>query len=107
MTAFREPVVVNQLGIGLLGPAARRRVDLLRECTHGGGERHAFRREEGQLAFPVETRRRERGVGQPVERDVVDDVFLGQTLGLSVEDAGDQVVAACIVVEHPGCEAHG
>src|SRR5271156_983874 len=37
MAAFGEPVVVHEIGIGLLGPAARRGVDLVRKDAHGSG----------------------------------------------------------------------
>ena len=46
---------------------------------------------------------------QPVQRDVVDDVFLGQIAhGLAVDErAGDLVVAVRVVVEHPGRQPDG
>ena len=97
---------MDQVGIGLLGPAPRRRIDLVGKDADGDREGDALGGEEGQLAFPVQTRRRDRRVRQPVERDVVEDVVSRQALGLAVgEDARDQVVAARVVVEHPGGQA--
>ncbi|HEX5500174.1 MAG TPA: hypothetical protein VFX03_13140, partial [Thermomicrobiales bacterium] len=64
-----------------------------------------LRREKGQLAFPVESRRRDRGVRQPVERDIVENVVAREPLSLSFEDASDELVAARVVVEHPGGQA--
>src|SRR5215208_8189769 len=79
---FRQPVVMSQTGIGLLGPAPRRRIQLVRKDTDGNREGDALGGKEGQLAFPVQTRRRDRRVRQPVERDVVEDVVSRQALGL-------------------------
>src|SRR5207244_12860636 len=49
------------------------------------------------------------GARQPVKRDVVDDVLLGQVPGRPAVDerAGDLVVAVRVVVEHPGREGDG
>src|SRR6185437_9054315 len=63
--------------------------------------------EERKLAFPVETSRRYCSIRQPVERDVVEDVVTRESLGLTVEDARDERVAARVVVVHPGCESDG
>ena len=54
---------------------------------------------------PVEPAGGDRRIRQPVERDVVEDIVLCQAFRLPVEDAGDHVVAADVVVEHPGREA--
>ena len=54
----------------------------------------ALRGEEGQLVLPVQARRGDRRVRQPVERDVVEDVVSRQALGPPVEHARDQLVAA-------------
>src|SRR5262245_37275447 len=55
--ALRQPVVVNQVGIGFLGPAPRRRIELVGKDTDASRERDALGGKEGQLAFPVQTRR--------------------------------------------------
>ncbi len=60
---------------------------------------------EKTFVFPVETGARKRRVRQPVERDVVEDVIPREALGLSVEDACDQRIAARVVVEKIGGEA--
>ena len=57
--------------------------------------------------LPIQTRGGDRGVRQPVQRDVVEDVVTRQTLGNAVEHAHDQIVAARVVIEHPGREANG
>ena len=66
-----------------------------------------FGAKKRQLVLPVETSRGDRRVRQPVERDVVEDVVAREALGLPVEDAGDQLVAARVVVEDPGGQADG
>ena len=86
---------------------SRRCIDLVREDAHGDRDRDVLDGEERQLVLPVEARRGDRRVRQPVERDVVEDVVAREALGLSVEDAGDELVAAHVVVEHPGREADG
>src|SRR5215471_5444944 len=101
VTALCDLVVVDELRVGLLRPALRRLVELVRISRHGDGDRDALRGEERQLALPVETRRGDRRVREPVERDVVQDVVPGQALGLSGEDPGDELLAAQVVVEHP------
>src|SRR5437762_9095671 len=51
--------------------------------------------------IPVETRRRDRGIRQPIERDIVENVVTAQPFRLAVENAGDQLVAANVVIEYP------
>src|SRR5215831_7605641 len=52
----------------------------------------------------VRTGRRGSGAGQPVERDVVEDVVAGEVARRHAVDEGarDLVVAIGVVVEHPG-----
>jgi hypothetical protein len=103
--AFREPVVMDELGVGSFRPTPRGRIDLVRKGAHGDGDGDPFRGEKGQLAFLIETSRRNRRVRQPVERDVVEDVVSRKALGLTGKDACDERVTARVVVEHPGGEA--
>src|SRR4051812_8295936 len=74
VTALFDLVEVDELGIRPLGPAARRLVLLAGE--HGDRDRdvHALGVEEPALVFPVQTRRRDAAVRQPVQRDVVEDL---------------------------------
>src|SRR5215218_8099942 len=97
-------------------PAARGRPDLAGE----GGEAHRDRdlgrslggrgRDSGgSVALPVRPGRRCAGAGQPVQRDVVQDVVPGEIarrLPLD-EGAGHLVVAVGVVVEHPGRQGDG
>src|SRR5690606_29092800 len=93
--------------VGLFGPTPRGRAYVVREHTHDGGDGDAFRCKESELVLPLEARRRNPGVRQPVERDVVENVVPREALGLTVEDACDQLIAPDIVVENPGREADG
>src|SRR5262249_49285733 len=75
--------VVEEFGVRLLRPGLRRRVDLLGEGAHGDRDLYAPRVEEASLrgklpGVPVELRGGDRGVRQPVERDVVEDVVPSQ-----------------------------
>src|SRR5258705_5416950 len=109
--AFGKLVVVDELGIGLLGPALGGRVDLVREYAHGDRDLEAADVEEASLGhlpgIPVETSRRDRGVRQPVHRDVVEDVVSRETFLLSVEDALDERVALRVVIQDPRGQADG
>ena len=55
--------------------------------------------------IPIKLRRGDRGVRQPVERNVVEDVVPRQPLPLAVDSARDHSVAANVMVEHPRCKA--
>src|SRR5215831_7344345 len=88
VAAFGHLVVVDQLRIGLLCPAPRRLIKLIGEGAHGDRNLDAPGVEEASRGMvrvvPVEARRGDRGVGQPVERDVVEDVVPRQALRLPV-----------------------
>ena len=74
MPALVDLVVVDEIGIGALRPVPRRLVELVREDAHGSRDLDALRREEGELVLPIEASRRNRRVGQPEQRDVVEDI---------------------------------
>src|SRR4051794_31420601 len=98
VAAFFEAVVVNQFGIRLLCPAPGGCVDLVGEGADGNRDLDAHGVEEAARRMvrvvPIELRRGDRGVRQPIERDVVEDVVSRQSLSLSVKDAGDHFLAA-------------
>src|ERR1700722_693087 len=106
MTAPGKPVVVDEPGIRLLGPTLRGLVDLVGESAHRDRDLDASHVEETarwqiMRRVPVETRRRDRGICQPIERDVVKNVVAAQPFRLAVESAGDHLVAANVVIEYP------
>src|SRR5690242_16785826 len=97
--AFGQPVVTKQLGIRALGPTLRGLIDLVRIRHDGHRNLNAPGVEEAALApqLPcavIEARRGDRGVRQPVEGDVVEDVVARQALTASVKDAHDELLAA-------------
>ncbi len=93
---------MNQFGIRALCPTSRGLIELVRKGAHGNRNRDTFRGEKGELAFPIQTSRRDCRVRQPVERDVVEDVVSRQALGLTVKDACEERLTARVMVEHPG-----
>src|SRR5262245_31123980 len=103
MRAPGDAVVVDELGIRLLSPTPRRLVDLFGESAHGHRDCDAPYIEEtaGRKLVPrvpVEACRGDRGVRQPVERDVVEDIVPRQPFRLAVESARDHLVAANVMV---------
>src|SRR5438128_1509979 len=82
VAALVELVVVDEIGIGPLGPVAGRLVELIREDAHRGWDLDALGTEEGELVLPIEASRRNRGVRQPEQRDVVEDVVRCDAFGL-------------------------
>jgi hypothetical protein len=79
VAASVEPVVVDEVvGIRALGPAARGPVQLVGEDADGVRDRDGLGIEEVRLLLPVQTSRGDPRVGQPVQRDVVQDVISRQ-----------------------------
>src|SRR5215510_7865650 len=107
VTALVNLVVVDELGESLLRPAARSRIELVREDGHGNGDLDALGVEEPELVFPIQTARRNARVGQPGQRDVVEEVIACDAARLSGKRTCDQLVAACVVVQQVAGQAHG
>src|SRR5262245_8678545 len=79
VTAFVEPVVMDQFWIRALRPAPRGRIKLVREDAYGNRDGDAFDIEIAvSPKFPIEPGARERRVRQPCDRDVVEDVVARQ-----------------------------
>lgn len=100
MAAFGVPIVEDVIGIRFLGPTARRRVEFIGENAHRNRDLHAFD-VEIPLApiFPIESGSGDSRISQPCDRDIVEDVVAGEALELSLKDARDQSIAACIVIQ--------
>ena len=108
MIAPVDLVEVDEVGVGLLGPAPRRLVELSREDAHRCRNRDALDVEEAERVLPVEAPRGHPGVRQPRERDVVEDLVPGEVVDrVAVEAPRDVLVAEQVVVEHPGGEGDG
>src|SRR5215510_4808659 len=109
VAALGELVVVDELRVRPLRPSLRSGVDLLGKDAHADGDLDTPGVEEAALRhppeFPVEPGRGDRGVREPVVRDVVEDVVTGEALRLAVETAGDYVVTLRVMVENPGRQA--
>ena len=100
MTALLVPLVIDEFGVRLLCPTPRGRIELVGKDAHSNRDGDALGIEiPFAPIFPVETGARKRRVGQPGDRDVVEDVVAREALGLSVEDAGDQLIASCVVIK--------
>jgi len=71
---------MDQFGIRALCPAPRSRIEFVREDAHGNRDGDAFGIEIPEFApiLPIETGARKRRVGQPGDRDVVEDVVSGE-----------------------------
>src|SRR5215467_5988071 len=78
VAALVDFVVVDEFGVGALRPASRSLVLLAREDTDGDGNGDALHVEEAALVFPVQTGGRNPRVGQPVKRDVVEELITSQ-----------------------------
>ena len=113
VAALVELVVVDELGIRPLRPTPRGLILLARKDAHGHRDGDALGVEKAALVFPVETRRRDPRVRQPVERDVVEDLVARQFAGGArgpVQSRGDRrgrLAVSIIVVEKPGGQADG
>src|SRR3712207_5513799 len=99
---------MDELGIGLLCPAPRRRDDVVRK--------NAYRNRDGDVLGakgglreppPIKTSRRDCRVRQPEERGVVEHIVPGKACRLPVESTCDEPKTSRVVVEHPGCHADG
>src|SRR5262249_16525144 len=109
-----DRIVVGEPGVDRLDPTARSSPDLAGERREADRNRDRRRGLTGRTGnrppkFPVRPGGRRAGAGQPVQRDIVEDVVPGEVAdGLAVDErAGDLVVAVRVVVEHPGRQPDG
>src|SRR5258705_11831705 len=98
---------MDEFGVRPLCPTARGGVDLIWKDAHGNGDRDVLGGEKGKLVFPIQTSRRDRRVGQPVEGDVVENVISRKALGLAGKNARHERLTGLVVVEHPSRQADG
>ena len=88
MAAFLHLVVMDQFGIRPLGPAPRSWIQLVWKDAYGNRDGDAFGIEiPFPPILPVESGARERRVGQPGDRDVVEDVVAREAFRFSLKDA--------------------
>jgi len=81
MAAPVNPVVVDELVIGTLGPASRSLVVLVGEDGDGCGGGNVRDVVEAEMGFSIESAGGNARVGQPIERRVVEDVGKHQVSG--------------------------
>src|SRR5688572_17456389 len=96
---------MNQLGEGSFSPGPRGSIEFLRKGAHGNRDGNVHWRKEGEFVLPVQTSRRYRRIRQPVERDVIEDVVSRKSLVLTVKDAFNERVTACVMVQYPSSKA--
>src|SRR5262249_39235839 len=113
VAALVHRVEVDEVGVRLLGPAPRRLVLLAGKDGHGDGDGDALGIEEAALVLPIETRRRDSRVRQPIERDVVED-FVARQFARATrsplqcrDDRRGWLAVSIVVVEKPGRETDG
>jgi hypothetical protein len=89
MSALVDLVVIDEVVICTLCPAPRRLVGLTGKDARGSRDGHVGGVVKAELIFLVEAGRRNRRAGQPVERDVVEDIVSGEVA------RGMPLVAGC------------
>src|SRR5215218_6919181 len=100
-------VEVDEVGVRQLRPATRCLVLLARKDRDGNWDFDALCVEEPAPVLPVEARRRDAGVRQPVERDVVEDLVTRQLPGGALgplergNDRGSRLAVGIVVVQEP------
>jgi hypothetical protein len=108
VAASVDPVVVDEVvRVRALGPAPRSLVELVGEHGDGERDRDVLGVEEVRLVLPIQASRGDAGVGQPVERDVVEEIVAREVAVVgAVEDALDKAGLAgpVTVVEREGRE---
>src|ERR1700731_153603 len=98
---------MDEFGIRFLYPAPRSGVDLIGINADGNLDGDVLGGEKGKFVFQIQTSRRDRRVGEPVEGDVVEDVISRKALGLAGKDARHERLTGFVVVEYPGRQANG
>ena len=100
VAAFLQLVVVDQFGIRPLRPAPRGRIEFVGEDAHGNRDGDTLGIEiPFPPILPIQSGTGKRGVSQPSDRDIVEDVVASEAFGFSRKDARDQLVAARIVIK--------
>jgi len=114
--AFVNPVVINEFVIRPLRPTSRGLIVLAGKDTHSSWDRHMSRVIQIEVKFPIETSRRNRRVGQPVECEVIEYIVSCQiTCGVSIYRAPEYcrsdrcrgLAITVAVVKEPSCQADG
>jgi hypothetical protein len=80
--ALGELVEVDEMRIGLLRPAPWRGIEFVGKDPDGNGDGDTFHVEISKfpLILPIEPGAGKRGIRQPCDRDVIENVVAGETL---------------------------
>src|SRR5215213_5941124 len=106
--ALVELVVVDEVGIRPLRPAARGLILLVRKDAYRNRDGDVLGAKVGlREPVPIKTRRRDCCVRQPEQRDVVEHIVPGNACWLPVKSTCDEPETDRVVVEQPGCHADG
>src|SRR5215211_4889313 len=103
---------MDEFGIRSLCPTPRRLILLAGKDAHGHGNVDALGVEKAAFVFPIETRRRDPGVRQPIKRDVVENLVTREFAGgarrpvQSRDDRLRRLAVSIIVVEKPGGQSY-
>src|SRR5918998_6016980 len=106
-------VEVDEVGVGLLCPTPRGLICLAGKDARGHRNGDALGVPKATLVFPIETRRRDPRVRQPIKRDIVEDLLTRQFARgargpvQSRDDRRGRLAVSIIVVEKPGGQADG
>src|SRR5215212_2180880 len=113
VAALVDFVEVDEVGVGLLCPAAGRLILLAGKDRHGDRNGDALGVEEAALVLPIEARRGNGCVRQPIERDVVEHLVTRQFAHLArrpIQSRGNcrgRLAVGIVVVEQPGGQPDG
>src|SRR5215210_3115094 len=106
--ALVELVVVDEVGIRPLGPAARGLILLVRKDAYRNRDGDVLGAKVGlREPVPIKTRRRDCCVRQPEKRDVVEHIVPGNACWLPVKSTCNEPETDRVVDEQPGCHADG
>ena len=93
MPAFVELVVVDEFRKRLLCPTLRALIELVRKGAYGNrdadalGTADSLDTEIRQLIFPIKTGSGKGRVGQPSDREVIEDIVTGEASSFSSKEA--------------------
>ena len=116
MPSLVSLVVVDEFLICALRPTPRGLIVLTRKDADGSRDGDVGGVVKVDVTFPIEARRRNRRIRQPVEREVVEDVVAREVARRMSIDCtpergrGDRrrgLAITVAVVKHPGCQANG
>ena len=86
VTTFFRLVEIDEFLISPLRPTPRRSIVFAGKDAYGGGDSDVGGIIKVEVSIPIEAGRRNRRIGQPVERDVVEHVVTGEAVRVMLID---------------------